>query len=172
MPGFAEPGRRVSFVRDETRAETTQLILGPGRAARGDGWLEEHQPAVQWWGWNAEPRCQEPADPRVKMGLDKVEAVTNEKTTPVGSPASLYNRFSSYFGFPPFCLGPRGEKIHGYDECIYPTPLIDMTKMIALPTLDWCGRNGRLAFSFQDTHGDTMPKEDTDPFQSKSRPEP
>ncbi len=142
VAGFAELDCRISFVPGETRAEIRKLIeeTVAGAASRDD-WLVEHPPVVKWWGWNAEPWYQDPADPLVEMGLEKVEAVTGEKMTPEGSPAGLDNRFSGYFGLPSFCLGPRGENIHGYDECVHLDSLVDITGIIALSTLDWCGRD-------------------------------
>ncbi|MCP4689442.1 MAG: ArgE/DapE family deacylase [Desulfobacterales bacterium] len=144
VAGFAELECRVSFVPGETRPEIMKLIEETvADAARRDDWLITHPPEVKWWGWNAEPWYQDPDDPLVRMGLEKVAAVTGEKMTPVGSPAGLDNRFSSYFGFPSFCLGPRAENIHGFDECVHLDSLVDVTKVLALCTMDWCGRDRR-----------------------------
>ena len=53
--------------------------------------------------------------------------------------AGLDSRFASYFKMPALCTGPIGERLHGIDECVDLESLVNLTKILALFILNWCG---------------------------------
>ena len=47
--------------------------------------------------------------------------------------------YGLYHGMPAFCYGPRGENVHGFDECGHLDTLRQVTLSIAAFVTDWCG---------------------------------
>jgi acetylornithine deacetylase len=47
-------------------------------------------------------------------------------------------------GIPAVCFGPRAERIHGIDERVSRTSIVECARVLAHFVLDWCGTtNGR-----------------------------
>jgi acetylornithine deacetylase len=142
VAGFAEMECRISFVPGEKREDIQSTVESTIReVAEDDPWLREHPPAVEWFGWQADPWHQDPSDPLVKTVLSTVESVIGRSMEPVGSAAGLDTRFSQYFGFPAVSFGPGGENTHGIDEYVDLDTFETATKVIALATLEWCSHD-------------------------------
>lgn len=141
VAGFAEMECRISYIPGESMAEIKRTVEDVvHQTAQADSWLRDHPPEVEWFGWQAEPWYQNPDDVFVQGVLDACEMVRGEKMEVFGSTAGLDTRFSSYFGFPAISFGPSGDREHGFDEYVDLDSLLSVTQIVALATLDWCGR--------------------------------
>ena len=145
VAGFAEMACRISFIPGESMAETKQTVEQViDDVARADDWLKDHPPEIEWFGWHTEPWYQDPEDPFIKTVLPCFESVWDQKMEICGATAGLDNRFSSFFGFPSICFGPKGNNYHSFDEYVDLDSLVLTTKAVALSTVEWCtqSKNG------------------------------
>ncbi len=141
VAGFAEMACRISFIPGESMAETKQTVEQVIEyVALADDWLKDHPPEVEWFGWQTEPWYQDPDDPFIQTVLPCFEDAFRRTFTIVGTTAGLDNRFSSYFGFPSICFGPKGNNYHSFDEYVDLDSLVLTTKAVALATAEWCSQ--------------------------------
>ena len=49
--------------------------------------------------------------------------------------------YGLYYGIPSFCIGPRAQNIHGFDERVELDSIRQLTKVLALFIAGWCGLN-------------------------------
>jgi acetylornithine deacetylase len=140
VPGSAELECRISFIPGETFQEIKSLVEDTlFRAVQHDPWMVEHPPAIEWYGWHAEPWLQDIHAPFVQTFKETGEGVLGKEMEFIGRAAGLDARFASYFDMPSLCTGPVAERIHGLDECVDLQSLMDLTKILALFILNWCG---------------------------------
>lgn len=131
---------RISFIPPETaaemQAEVEQTIR---RVAAADPWLQEHPPRIEWFGWRAQPWRQDPDHPLVNLTAQQAARVLQRRVEPVATTAGLDTRFAPAFGMAAVSFGPRGERIHGPDECVYISSVIETMQVYAGVLLQWCG---------------------------------
>ncbi len=140
VPGMAELDCRISFIPGETFKEIKALIEETVlNAVRDDPWMQEHPPVIEWYGWHAEPWLQDIQAPMVQTFKKTMEGVLGREPEFIGRAAGLDSRFASYFNMPALCTGPVGERIHGIDECVDLESVVQLTKILALFILNWCG---------------------------------
>jgi acetylornithine deacetylase len=141
VAGFAEMACRISFIPGESRSEieaTVEQVIR--KVARGDDWLKEHPPEVEWFGWQTEPWYQDPDDAFVESVVPCFESVCGRKLEVSGVTAGLDNRFAPYFGFPSICFGPEGGNYHSFDEYVDLDSLTAAVKAVALAVVAWCSQ--------------------------------
>jgi acetylornithine deacetylase len=140
VAGAAEIECRISFIPGEKmksiKATVEKTIFD---AVKDDPWMQEHPPVIDWYGWHAEPWLQNTNSPFVKTFKQTAEDVLGREVEFAGRAAGLDSRFASYFNMPALCSGPIGYALHGLDECVDLESLIQLTKVLALFILDWCG---------------------------------
>ncbi|GIN21548.1 ArgE/DapE family deacylase [Siminovitchia fordii] len=140
VPGEAVLECRVGFIPSETRAEIKELIERTVQeAAKGDEWLEEHPPEVEWYGWTTEAWNQDPEDPYVKAFKKTAEDVLGREVEIAGRAAGNDARFTQYYDKPGLVFGPRCSNMHGPDEYVEIDSVIDTAKVFAAHIIDWCG---------------------------------
>lgn len=126
----------------EARAEIEACIAG---AARDHPFLSNSPPDVIWNGFQAEGYVLGPeADPALRVMQDAYAAVfdTDAEIPERKMTALTDTRFYGlYYDIPAFCIGPRAENIHGFDERVHLESMRDTTKMLALFIAQWCGLN-------------------------------
>ena len=142
VAGWGELECRISYVPgeryDQVRAEVEEAVAS---AAAGDDWLREHPPAVEWYGWRAQPWVQDPKHPLVTILQGAAQQVG--RPAPIaGKTAGLDTRFAPYFGMAALSFGPDGGGIHGVDEFVSIPSLIDTCKALALTSARYCGVQG------------------------------
>jgi acetylornithine deacetylase len=138
VPGVAEIEVRLSFIPGETMAGVKAELEGAvAGAAAGDDWLAEHPPAVEWYGWRAQPWVQDPADPLVGALVGATEALGRPASV-AGKTAGLDCRFAAYFGMAALSFGPDGANIHGADEWVSIDSLVETCKALALTAVAYC----------------------------------
>ena len=140
VPGAAELDCRISFIPGETfkgiKALVEETVL---RAVRDDPWMQEHPPVIEWYGWHAEPWLQDVRAPFVQTFKKTMEGVLGREPEFIGRAAGLDSRFAPYFNMPALCTGPIGERIHGIDESVDLESVVQLTKILSVFILDWCG---------------------------------
>jgi acetylornithine deacetylase len=114
-------------------------------AARDHPFLSNNPPEVVWNGFQAEGYVLgEDAEP----GLREMEAALH---TVKGARAKLREQkmtaltdtrfYGLYYDIPAFCIGPRAENIHGFDERVDLASVRDVTEVLAVFIARWCGLN-------------------------------
>jgi acetylornithine deacetylase len=49
--------------------------------------------------------------------------------------------YGLYYDIPAFCIGPKAQNIHGFDERVELASVRDLTVILALFIAQWCGLN-------------------------------
>ncbi|MEQ6250912.1 ArgE/DapE family deacylase [Sulfitobacter sp. HNIBRBA3233] len=126
----------------EARAEIEARVAA---AARDHPFLSNSPPEVVWNGFQAEGYVLgEDADP----ALDVMRAAhaqvfgADSKIEETKMTALTDTRFYGlYYDIPAFCIGPRAQNIHGFDERVDLQSVRDLTVVLALFIAQWCGLN-------------------------------
>src|SRR5579883_3328124 len=134
---------RVAFIPPQTRQEVQREIESRiAEVASADPWLREHPPAVEWFGWQADPWRQDERHPFISTLGDAVEHVTGQQPPREASTGGLDARLCGAFGIPAACIGARGANMHSIDEYVDLDTVIETTKIIAATIVSWCGVAG------------------------------
>ena len=152
-PGVIRGGDWTSTVAAECTV-SYRLALYPGedpaglrariedavsRAAAADPFLSEHPPRVRYDGFTCEGFAL-PYDEPVAVGL----AATYQRLVGASAPllatsATTDARHFVRSGIPAVCFGPRGEEIHGIDERVSLSSMVQSAQVLAAFVQDWCG---------------------------------
>lgn len=140
VAGWATLECRVGFVPEETKEGVEAEIKKTIREAiKGDTWLKENLPKIDWFGWNTDT-WMEPTDSTFVKALQKTGSVIYGAPLELtGASGGLDARFGQYFGVPSLSYGPTGGNYHGVDEYIDLPSLMRVTKTLALFIVEWCG---------------------------------
>ena len=96
-------------------------------------------PKVEWFGWQTSPWQQDPEHPFVQTLLEASGEVYGQPSQLIGRASGLDSRFAPDFGMAAACTGPKGGNIHGIDEYVELDSVVDITKVVGLAMLKWCG---------------------------------
>lgn len=109
-------------------------------ATRGDAYLSNNPPEIEWNGFFAEGYVLEPGSEAEAHLAAAHQRVFNRELEELVTPAYLDGRVFVLYGATP-CLvyGPRTENIHGFDERVSLASLKQVTRTLALFTATWCG---------------------------------
>jgi acetylornithine deacetylase len=139
VAGSAEMECRIGFVPGEKMDDIKKLIETTiHETAQKDPWLREHPPKVEWFGWHADPWYQDPDHPFVQNLKTAAENVLGHEVEYIGRAAGIDSRFSQFFNMAAACTGPRGGNIHGIDEYVEISSMIQAAQILAVATLQWC----------------------------------
>jgi acetylornithine deacetylase len=140
VAGSAEMECRIGFIPGEKMDDIKRMIENTiQEVAEKDPWLREHPPKVEWFGWHADPWYQNPDHPFVKTFKQTAESVLGRRVELIGRAGGIDSRFSQYFGMAAACTGPIAGNIHGIDEYVEISSIIQVTKILAMTILNWCG---------------------------------
>jgi acetylornithine deacetylase len=140
VAGSAEIECRIGFVPGEKAEEIKQMIERTiHEAVQKDPWLREHPPEIEWFGWHADPWYQDPNHPFVQSFKRAAEKVLGRDVDLIGRASGIDSRFSQYFNMAAACTGPRASNIHGIDEYVEIPSIFQVTQVLAMATLQWCG---------------------------------
>jgi len=141
VAGWADLECRVGWQPIETMSQVKREVEETVRkAAELDPWMKNHQPAVEWFGWNAEASKTDLNSPIIPILRENARLIMEKEPEVEGSSGTDDTRwFELYGGFPAVTFGPGGDNIHGIDEYVIVDDVIDMAKIYALTILDWCG---------------------------------
>lgn len=143
VAGSAEMECRIGFIPGEKMDDIKKMVENTIRdIAHKDSWLREHPPQVEWFGWHADPWYQDPNHPFVQSFKKAAENVLGREVDFIGRASGIDSRFSQYFNMPTACTGPKASNIHGIDEYVEIPSVIQVTQVLAVTTLQWCGYEG------------------------------
>lgn len=127
---------------DKAKAEIAACVA---KASRDHPFLSNNPPEVIWNGFQAEGYVLgEDADPALAVMQSAYEQVfgADKKLRENKMTALTDTRFYGlYYGVPAFCIGPRAENIHGFDERVDLASVRELTVLLALFIAEWCGLN-------------------------------
>lgn len=131
---------RIGYIPGEKMADIKVMIESTIReAADRDPWLRDHPPRVEWFGWQTEPWYQAPDHSFVRTVKGAAESVLGHEVAFIGRAGGIDSRFSQYFGMAAACTGPKVANIHGIDEYVEIPSIFQVTKILAMTVLNWCG---------------------------------
>lgn len=140
VAGWAEIEARVGYLPGETREDVRAAVETACRdAVRDDPWMREHPPAIEWFGWDAEPWQEDARHPFITTLADAGREVLGHPIETFSRTSGVDSRFPHYFGFPGVCFGHRGDNNHGVDEWTDLDSVIQSTKALAAMIVKWCG---------------------------------
>lgn len=127
---------------EKAKAEIAACVAS---AARDHPFLSNNPPEVIWNGFQAEGYVLGAnAEPALAVMQGAYEQVFGEgkKIEETKMTALTDTRFYGlYYGIPAFCIGPRAENIHGFDERVELDSVRKLTVLLALFIAGWCGLN-------------------------------
>ncbi len=140
-PAWCEVDCRIGLLPG---AEVAEAMAGVERcvaeAARGDAFLANNRPEVEWHGFQADGYVLEPGTEAERVLAEAHRAVHGGAMPERRSTAVNDTRFYGlYFGIPGLCYGPRGEGAHAFDERTSLADLRTCTLTIAAFIAGWCG---------------------------------
>ncbi len=140
VAGFAAMECRIGFVPGETETGVREMIEAlVCEVADKDEWMKEHRPTVEWFGWHAEPWYQDPNAEFPQSFRQTMKRYYGEEPVFMGRGSGNDARFTSYFGGQGICSGCTGGGLHGIDEYVDLSSVVNTSKVIAMSILDWCG---------------------------------
>jgi acetylornithine deacetylase len=140
VAGMAQIEGRIGFIPGEKLDDMKQMIESTVKEiARRDPWLRDHPPRIEWVGWQDDPWYQDPEHPFVQTLKKAAEEVLGREVEFIGRAGGLDTRFSKHFNMAAACTGPRAGGIHGIDEYVEIPSIIQVTQILAMTTLQWCG---------------------------------
>jgi acetylornithine deacetylase len=127
VPEVARVGVRVGHPADWTAEETLEQVrLAVQEASRNDPWLVEHPPTFRLSGYRAERHSQDPAHPLVQQVIRAHEAAHGSTPPGVAIGSTTDARYYlNQFGMPALAYGPTVRNIHGVDEAVELSSIVD-----------------------------------------------
>ncbi len=109
-------------------------------AVRDDAWLAAQPPDVSFYGFQADG-CVVPHDTPIlgTLGDAHREVMDGELEALSFTGTTDARFFNLFYGVPTTCYGAVGGNLHAPDEWVELDSLRDVTKVLALTALDWCG---------------------------------
>ncbi|MDB5316590.1 MAG: putative peptidase family protein [Rhodospirillales bacterium] len=140
-PAWCEVDCRIGLLPGDDVGEAMAAVQRVvTEAARGDNFLANHPPTLNFHGFRAEGFVQEPgteAEGVLAAAHASVHGDTmGERRSTAVNDTRFYGRD---FGMPALCYGPKGEGNHGFDERTSLEDLRRCTLTIAGFIADWCG---------------------------------
>jgi len=140
VAGSAVVECRVGFVPGERMGDIKALIENTiMEAAQEDPWLRDHPPQVEWFGWSTDPWYQDPEHPFVQTLKKAANDILGREAEFIGRASGNDGRFSQYFGMAGACIGAKAANIHGIDEYVETSSVIQIVHILAMTVLQWCG---------------------------------
>ncbi|MBX6743332.1 MAG: ArgE/DapE family deacylase [Acetobacteraceae bacterium] len=140
-PAWCEVDCRIGLLPGTDVAEARRGVeRAIAEAAKGDHFLANNPPEVQWHGFLADGYVLEPGTEAEAVLAAAHEQVFGARMEERRTTAVNDTRFYGlYFGIPGLCYGPRGEGAHAFDERTDLDHLRKTTLAIAAFIADWCG---------------------------------
>jgi acetylornithine deacetylase len=109
-------------------------------AAKVDPWLSENLPEVSFYAFRAEGCVVDRGEPIVQALQGCHREVTGGEPGFFSFTGTTDARFFNlYYDIPATCYGPAGANLHAPDEWVDLESVREVTKVLALSAMDWCG---------------------------------
>lgn len=130
----AFPGADLELVKEVFKSH----ILD---AARQDEWLSENLPQISFYGFHAEGWTVSRHEPVIASLNRSHRSLTGRDAAFYTETATSDMRVFNQHGIPATCYGPVAGNLHAPDEWVDLESVRDITKVLALTVMDWCGVN-------------------------------
>ena len=152
-PGVIRGGDWTSTVAAECTV-SYRLALYPGgdpaglrarieaavaEAAAADPFLAENPPRVRYDGFTCEGFALPHDEPVAAALAATYERLVGASPPLLATTATTDARHFVRTGIPAVCFGPRGEEIHGIDERVSLSSMVQSAQVLAAFVQDWCG---------------------------------
>ncbi len=109
-------------------------------AAKSDEWLSANPPEINFYAFRAEG-CVVERDAPIFASLAKCHPSVSRKVMEYYSFTGTTDIrfFNLYYDIPTTCYGPVGANLHAPDEWVDLESVKEVTKVLALVAMDWCG---------------------------------
>ncbi|MEF8813712.1 MAG: ArgE/DapE family deacylase [Halovenus sp.] len=141
IPGEVVMTGRLGWPPGEEPEEVMDELTGAlEAAAEGDEWLEEHPPELEFFGLQADPHEVDPNGELLQTAMRNAEWVTGRDGVFYGGSSGNDTRhYKRYYDIPATSVGPEATDIHGADENVTVTSLLETARTIACTAIDYCG---------------------------------
>ena len=140
-PAWCEVDCRIGLLPDADVAEVQRGVeLCIAEAARGDNFLANNPPSVEWHGFLADGYVLQPgSEAEAVLAAAHAQVFGAEMPARITTAVNDTRFYGLYFGIPGLCYGPKGEGAHAFDERTDLDHLKQTTLAIAAFIADWCG---------------------------------
>jgi acetylornithine deacetylase len=140
-PAWCEVDCRIGLLPDADVAEVQRGVeLCIAEAARGDHFLANNPPSVEWHGFLADGYVLQPgSEAEAMLAAAHAQVFGAEMPARITTAVNDTRFYGLYFGIPGLCYGPKGEGAHAFDERTDLDHLRQTTLAIAAFIADWCG---------------------------------
>ena len=130
-------GHPGSWSADETLEEVRSAVL---QVCADDPWLVEHPPRFRLSGYRAERYSQDPAHPLVQRFVRAHEAAHGSTPRSIAMGSTTDARYYvNRFDVPAIAYGPRVRNIHGVDEAVELSSIVDGARTLVRVLQDTFG---------------------------------
>ncbi|OKH90155.1 ArgE/DapE family deacylase [Thalassospira sp. TSL5-1] len=141
VPPVCEADIRIGFYPGMDMAKIRKIIEDVAQSAR------QNHPSckgatfdITYRGFQAEGCVMDETHPMMQTIGRLHQEVTGDAIKNYASTATTDARFFQIYGnIPATCYGPKAERIHGIDERVSISSLMQVTEVLALFVADWCG---------------------------------
>ena len=132
---------RISSYPDESLEEVEIRFKAPLlSAAKSDEWLSENPPEISFYAFRAEGFTLDRNEPIFASLQEHHRSVTGKALEFFSFTGTTDIRFFNlYHGIPATCYGPIGANLHAPDEWVELTSVKEVTKVLSLAMMEWCG---------------------------------
>ena len=110
------------------------------RACEADPWLRKHPATLEWLPIKFSPSRPFADHPFLKLAQDATQTVFGRPAALAVNPVGSDIRVTVNYGqMPSAIIGPRGDRMHAFDEWVDLESYIDTIKNTALILMRWCG---------------------------------
>ena len=122
---------------EDVQARFTDRLLA---AAKTDPWLSDNPPDISFYAFQAEGCVVDRGEPVVTSLVRRHREFTGKEPEFFSFTGTTDARFFDlYYGIPVTCYGPAGANLHAPDEWVDLESVREVTKVLALTIIDWCG---------------------------------
>ena len=148
LPADAAPGTTQDAAPSEERRERRPRGERGGRGDRErrerpverDGWMSEHPPTVEWYGFQSPGSTIAPEGEILQVLARHHLTLRGNALQPTyGAGTTDMRNFIVYAGMPAFCYGCSGFGAHAADEWLDLDSLVPTARVIGATVLVWCG---------------------------------
>lgn len=141
VPDEAVLEARISHAPAESREAIHEVVEETvQQAVADDPWFEDHPPEIEWFGWRGSSAKISPDEPIVETVQRVAREEFDREAAAKGFPGGIDTRFFvNDADTPALCFGAGDYNIHGTDEHVPVSELVELTKALALVAMEWCG---------------------------------
>lgn len=141
VPPTCEMDWMFTFPHHETIQDAQSLVEDTvRRTCEADPWLQKHPATLEWLPIKFSPSRPFTDHPFVKLVQDATQTVFGRPVELTANPVGSDIRVTVNYGqMPSAILGPKGDRIHAFDEWVDLDSYMDTIKNTALVLMRWCG---------------------------------